>query len=641
MFFIIPKNKEVTILIYKPTSASPHTDIIDPNREGGIVFACQTMSSCEISGIRLMICNKHHEYYFDIALDNQNLKITESNYGKTITFTYTNNLIPSYVIRCKDGYKLRDKPSLQITNGQMYTWQLRLYEEATPAVASWVGYGTIDAVLPRHTNDVYSIYSGSNRNKEVSILKIRPHTNMYFANSTNLQTNGNLKVNDKTSRIYNLYTRSDTNAKYFLNASGQSYEIKDYRFYDPSSKNLFHAKTHLDSYDTPINGYAIVDGHNVDIDGDNYTIFANYIDSDIYYFTTSSIPILTLKEEFLDVDGEKVYREIKSDSIEVAYANLDIIGTYQQEQGATVSYYSFSLEKISKNGTCSIVDSTGDIYSPTIEYHYSRFVSGETYRLILSVTDTSGVTSRRIINIEVKYNSSSNPIVLKINEYRPNHSVILDFSNLISISPKETFANNHKFISYDDQTGNISEKADAVNNACHIDEGNSVIYDEIDSVGQIDFDKYSTYYLICNIDHSHIGKVFEIFDDSVLIAELLWDGIQFKAFFYDYASNKTYSWFFSPYSDWYRNNSTKEKQTASIQAAFKKKQTDCSVPYLYYKDIPYYSTDYFHAETAAGIRPWVIVLDTQNKTALFKSIMENKSWYRPTCIHGLMKNERR
>lgn len=611
-------------MLYKPTTISPHREIVDPTNQDGIPFQCDVMGNSDIAKIRLMISDGTYEYYFD----GQNIqsKINFNDYGAKINCIYNNSKV-SHIIKINDSTRWdSNMKDLNITTSHTYAWQMRLYEDATKplyAPSSWIGWGAVgDMVGTYYATDNYSNYSKKSSfdyyTEKVKVIKIRPHTNMYFQNSV-------------SSQFCNLYSRYDDNAKYYIKINGQCCEIKDYKFYNPINK--FNESNDLDSYDNPIYGYAVLDYNDAPniSENDEYTIYCNYIDTDIYYFDTSVPPSLKLFECF-DNNGNQIQREITNDGIRVNYSNLHIRGSYTQTGGASIEHYNFTLEEcvdMSANKYVTI-HTTGDIYSSLIEYKYDRFISGSKYRLTLTLKDTFGVVTEKQLNIYAEYSSPSYPIQLTVEEYNKNNSVIVDFSQVVSITGDEKIQGAHEFIAIDEESGYKDEHFRYGENACHLNAGNSITFDSVDGVGDLSFSD-STYYLICNVDSNYTGKIFEIYDNQMVISRLSWDGVQFIAEFIEDSSD-TVKWrYFSPYQSWFDAHPTKESKingSNGILEAMAQTNPNYTVPFLYYEDLPYNDLGYYHEETAASGQTWAIIMDYGKQQMLCKNIFnDNDGWH--------------
>lgn len=272
----------------------------------------------------------------------------------------------------------------------------------------------------------------------------------------------------------------------------------------------------------------------------------------------------------------------------------------------------------------TVINSTNNINSPFIKYSYNRFLNNKLYRLTLSLTDTAGVTTEKVINIQVQYKANSFPLDVKLEECYEHGSLIIDFSNLKSISGKESNPDKHEFIAYDEETGEIDKFLKYTKNACHLDKGNSIIYDYIDGDGDLVFGD-STYYLVCNIDSDYMGTIFEITDEGNTIARLSWDGIQFMVEILGTHVVK----YFSPYDAWleeyFQIGKTEQDRIDAINSAMQNSAINYTIPFLYHENMPYNESDYYHEETAVSGQTWAVIIDYAEEKALFKNISDNNS----------------
>lgn len=124
----------------------------------------------------------------------------------------------------------------------------------------------------------------------------------------------------------------------------------------------------------------------------------------------------------------------------------------------------FFLERRESDTKYSTVSYSNNIYSTNIDWQYDKFISGNEYRLTLSLTDSVGSTFEKIIYLSTGYNSVSYPTNLKIEPYRKHNSLIVDFSELHSITENEKIKNGHQFIAYNESTDKIDTTLEIPNN---------------------------------------------------------------------------------------------------------------------------------------------------------------------------------
>ena len=611
-------------LLRKPALQYPHAEVVNPNEK--VDFQCELQSSGKIAKARLMIDDNNYEYYFD-NFDIQNLQ--ENNYSSLVTYPIKNN-IPTYKIYKSDSNRTSDKTTFSFAAGEMYTWKMRIYEDDTKSnyvPSSWIGKGTVMETYQYDSNSHAPIGISTSEIIGNKIIRINPHTQMYFKDSMGIGT----------ALYEKFWTRYDDNTRYYIKVGNKFTEIKNYYYFLPKhDKGVGYAGgkvTHvnkdsdLDSYGDPKFGYALIDEKfNVSV-GDTYTIYCNYIDTDQYYFDTNTPPVINLYENFTSVNGTNVTREIDlSENTQLAplslsYSNLHITGEYLQSEGISVSHYSFLLERRESDTKYSTVSYSNNIYSTNIDWQYDKFISGNEYRLTLSLTDSVGSTFEKIIYIKAEYNSIFYPMNIKIEEYRKHNSLIVDFSELHSITANEEIDGGHQFLAYNEDTDKIDTTLTVSNNVCHLDKGNSLTYDFIDGEKELSFGK-STIYTTFRIDSDYTGTIFEVTDDDETTTALKWDGVNFYLSVKNPSTGySSYGRVFTPYENW--DNMTVGDQKKAINEAMAKEIVDYSVPYLYMNGKIKYDDDlYYHTETPLSEQTWLVIIDTKTENVYFKNMSQ-------------------
>ena len=614
-------------LLRKPALQYPHAEVVNPNEK--VDFQCELQSSGKIAKARLMIDDNNYEYYFD-NFDIQNLQ--ENNYSSLVTYPIKNN-IPTYKIYKSDSNRTSDKTTFSFAAGEMYTWKMRIYEDSTKSnyvPSSWIGKGTVMETYQYDSNSHAPIGISTSEIIGNKIIRINPHTQMYFKDSMGIGT----------ALYEKFWTRYDDNTRYYIKVGNKFTEIKNYYYFLPKhDKGVGYAGgkvTHvnkdsdLDSYGDPKFGYALIDEKfNVSV-GDTYTIYCNYIDTDQYYFDTNTPPTITLYENFESVNGTNVTREIDlSENTQLAplslsYSNLHITGEYLQSEGISVSHYSFLLERRESDTKYSTVSYSNNIYSTNIDWQYDKFISGNEYRLTLSLTDSVGSTFEKIIYIKAEYNSISYPMNIKIEEYRKHNSLIVDFSELHSIIANEEIEGGHQFLAYNEDTDKIDTTLTVSNNVCHLDKGNSLTYDFIDGEKELSFGK-STIYTTFRIDSDYTGTIFEVTEDDGTTTALKWDGVTFYLSVKNPSTGySSYGRVFTPYENW--DNMTIGDKKKAINEAMAKETVNYSVPYLYMNGEINYGDDlYYHTETPLSEQTWLVIIDTKTENVYFKNMSQKDS----------------
>lgn len=622
-------------LLRKPALQYPHAEVVNPNEK--VDFQCELQSSGKIAKARLMIDDNNYEYYFD-NFDIQNLQ--ENNYSSLVTYPIKNN-IPTYKIYKSDSNRTSDKTPFSFGAGEMYTWKMRIYErdsfdptkEKTYVPSSWIGKGTVMQVY-RNSYDERHFGTSETELNGKQIIRINPHTQIYFKDC----------VGKNITYLYeNLWSRYDSNAKYYIKVGNKFTEIQNWYYFLPvykkttiNSNEIYNQQLNidkdkdLDTYGEPKFGYAVIDDKEFDVSvNDTYTIYCNYIDTDQYYFDTNTPPTITLYENFESVNGANVTREIDLSEntqltpLQLSYSNFHITGEYSQAEGVTVSHYSFLLEERETETKYSTVAYSNNIYSTIIDWRYDRFIGGNEYRLTLSLTDSVGFTSEKVIYLSAEYNSISYPTNLKIEPYRKHNSLIVDFSELHSITANEKVKNGHQFIAYDESTDKVDTTLEIPNNSCHVDKGNSLTYDLIDGEKDLSFGT-NTVYTTFRVDTDYTGRIFEVTDDNGIMTTLDWDGIYFRIYVGTEDNNGVRLEPYSPYENW--NNKTTEEKEQAINEALMKEETDYSIPYLYMDgQINYGDSLYYHTETPISEQTWLVIVDTEGKRAYFKNMSDKNS----------------
>lgn len=633
-------------MLRKPALQYPHAEVVNPNEE--VDFQCELQSSGKIAKARLMIDDNNYEYYFDdFGNDRDNSPtITENNYSSLITYPIKNKDSATYKIYKSDDQRTNkdddvDEIPFSFGAGEMYTWKMRIYErdsfdptkEKTYVPSSWIGKGTVMQVYRNDYNERHFGTSETELNGK-QIIRINPHTQIYFKDC----------VGENMKYLYeNLWSRYDENAKYYIKVGNKFTKIQNWYYFLPvykkttiNSNEIYNKQVNidedkdLDTYGEPKFGYAVIDDKEFDVSvNDTYTIYCNYIDTNQYYFDTNTPPTITLYENFESVNGANVTREINLSEntqltpLSLSYSNFRITGEYSQAEGVTVSHYSFLLEERETETKYSTVAYSNNIYSTIINWQYDRFISGNEYRLTLSLTDSVGFTSEKVIYLSTEYNSISYPTNLKIEPYRKHNSLIVDFSELHSITETEKIKDGHRFIAYNENTDKVDTTLEIPNNSCHVDKGNYLVYDLIDGEKDLSFGT-NTVYTTFRVDTDYTGRIFEVTDDNGIMTTLDWDGIYFRIYVGTEDNNGVRLEPYSPYENW--NNKTTEEKEQAINEALMKEETDYSIPYLYMDgQINYGDSLYYHTETPISEQTWLVIVDTEGKRAYFKNMSDKNS----------------
>ena len=196
--------------------------------------------------------------------------------------------------------------------------------------------------------------------------------------------------------------------------------------------------------------------------------------------------------------------------------------------------------------------------------------------------------------------------------------MILDYSELHSISGKEKEGGAHQYVAIDAQTGRKNNDILAEKNACHVDGEAALFY------------KNAVYSFILTIDYEHNDMVVSGMDDSNIGFDISWDGVYFTITYVQNHSALAVK-YFSPYSSWLAQYNTKEKRVAEINKAVRIGGENVDVPFLFYDGVEYKSDNYYHPETALSEQSWAVVVNPALNTTYFKNMSdENSVWEEAT-----------
>ncbi|MCC8160546.1 MAG: hypothetical protein LIO53_04415 [Oscillospiraceae bacterium] len=530
-------------MLYKPNFPTPYiTSPLDPC--GDVNFSAVCNNTAEITKMRLTVDSGNVKYYYPFEItdsaDGYGAYISDGGIGFNIQAD-TDYSDSAYKVVTSNGVRTNSLSSPHYMCGNSdnspllvspknYTWQVRLYQENC---TTNIAYGFVQEVYDASD---YTCYSSS----ATHILKVRPHTNMFFK----VDSTFNNGLSEYSSTLYrtsvNYY---DDNVKYQLSINGQTYDILAY-YYGRSSNtgNANYMLSQLDSYGNALYAYFEISATDDDISvDDQYSVYANYIDSNEFYFTCHSTPTLTLYDKSLSTSTEiqSFADGTEPDSEEniytIPYGNFVLSGTYLQEENATVNYYRIVLYQELDTGDYLTIDDTGNVYSSSISYSFDRFFSGETYKLILQTVDTDRNTLYKSIFIVPDYGAETIPKDLNVGYYSEHKSIIIDFTDLISITGHELNEGDHEYktIVIDSDGTIISDETVTLLSvseitACEIYEGNTVTYDYIDgSLKALSCENPLLSMVVKGNLNNNSQQIFYLVDDNGYEYSLKWTGISF------------------------------------------------------------------------------------------------------------------
>lgn len=238
----------------------------------------------------------------------------------------------------------------------------------------------------------------------------------------------------------------------------------------------------FDSYGNPINGYALIDSNDTFQENSTYKLCCNYIDSDEAYFEIHSEPVITLiednsKYELTDDSGNILYAETNPYSL--SYCNINILGEIYQAEGVEHSYYSYKIYEKNNIGDYERIYHSSNIYNSNLRIMYEDFLDGREYKIVLTIVDTNNRTFERELYFITSFTPTINPIMARAEYYKDHNSVIVEWSQLNSITPNV----KNKDFEFIDLSG------DGENDAVYIDNGNIVTYYQNDFNKPLSFSK--------------------------------------------------------------------------------------------------------------------------------------------------------
>lgn len=627
-------------VLSKPTNPTPYMVAVDPRND--MTFKASCLNANEVTRVRLCIHSNNCQYFFPIPIDSYTKENDEVAINIATNTQYSGYKIrtfakrPNIPISGRDNitqYICGNKSDVLLTTSKDYRWQMRLYQNENLVN---IGYGFIQAVydVSSYTNNPSSASNKKFSASTTHILKVRPHTNMFF----NASGGGLFYVNSTLDQSYVDYY--DDNVKYTININGTSYDVLAY-YYGSASSGLTLEK---DSYGNPLFAYIEVKASKGGISADDeYSIYTNYIDSNEFYFPCRSNPNLTLS----DCLGQRINAFANGETptednvISIDYSDFILKGSYSQSDGATINYYRIVIYQVLPTHDEILVEDTGNIYSSEINYSYDKFLYGGTYKLILQATDTNKNSILKSVYIKPNYPGEVVSDNLQLDYYKDHGSVILDFGDITSISCREHIDGAHSFEKIIvDENGAILDDSMAWElisgkltkvNVCTVNNDNYLTYSNIDGTDK----SFSCDNPLLSIVVKGLGTTTsgtqDIFtfvaDDGNYSCSLSWKN---RYFDFTYRIFKTsYSKRYYPFSNkGFTSNSVEQDCAITIASEIKSDKLNYTVPYLALPDIVIDDTDkaYWHTEDIFNDFWWQIIF-TKNYLYI-KCLNSSRAGYR-------------
>lgn len=588
-------------MLHKPTSPYPYqtTVVLEPKNK--LMFSCEAINS-NVYSFRIKFDN--FMIYQSAFLENDT--VIENIDGVTnISCKFEQDKIYSGYTTTSNGirrgsrrvYSLGTNDAIIKSNGG-FTWQIRLYENAETAnyiPSVWVAYGVVEENfnnknyyfdVSKTTHDPYiDDKKGGYYTEKCRILKIRPHDNLDML---------------------------DQLGTYYINIDNVYYKVLDFIYYDPTDNDKIVER---DSYGTPLYGYII---YSVNDYSDNkfipsinsnssYTIFSNFIDSDVFYFNTMLLPELHLYDMF---EREILGGNTSVNSVISEYSNYIVTGQYISPSGSTVVSYKFSLEQFNKRYNEYIeIYTTGTVFSSDIKFNYDMLLHDEKYRLTIITKDSNGFECQKELYINTDLTTNSLPLQVWAGSYYPRGSRIIDFSNLLSIQCQELYKNHHKFMTIDALTGDINETTQNAIIVCDISLKNELLYSSVENLEDLQSENASVY-LQFKISPGTWGEFMDYVDDSGWTCRLVWNGVSLDVCKLSTRDQKEtiacltgiVIYNYCPYE---KSILTK----SSIIEGLMKSEFNTTVPWKWFDDLEWKDDYFWHEETPFSNNWWRFVGD--------------------------------
>ena len=490
---------------------------------------------------------------------------------------------------------------------------------------SLVGYGTVQEIytirnyLINEDKNKYGIFDAPYLTEVANsyidnyyILKIFPHAFHNWDMGTG-----------ELSEDYDSYY-----ARYYIKINGIYYKILDWRYYlfagryDVGEKTYtnrsFNPSIDADGYGNPLAMYILIrkpDGESISSD-DTYTIYCNYTDTDDYTFKYTDETVVSFYDA-TSPNSEMVFYKTQDEALKenniysTSYSNVNITGVYPQD-GTYISKYKTTLYQVLSNNKLSVIDSVAYEFGQNIRYEYDEFMNGKKYLLHFEIANSNGNILNYYRCIVPSYGLETKLIRLDSSVNRTNNSVIIDYSNLFSIAPKEETKGCYEFIETDVKYQPY----------LNLYKDNSLTYDEIDGQGDLSISNPVSN-IVIKLNSYFNGEICRTIDDDENVYVLKWDGIQFVY----KTPNKELIYYPYKYGisdiESLEDNAWLSKMIENMESA----DINTDVPYVWNEafDAQIFNSDlYIHTEEPASEYWWSIVM--YDNGIYFKNLTIGSDW---------------
>lgn len=511
-------------MITKPTGLVPEGAVTE-NNGSTITFSCQVLSGSDIdtfeaSGVTkanalLTVRSNDKYYHFPLTKDDNSSYapvVEEDEYAVTLRSVINPFDLNGYyrIIKKNKGttrnyiIKRDIKLSDVLTTGKEFSWKIRLYSNGSfndgfvPDIK--IEWGTISDVIKntetQNNEEVTKSYLFSgfgHLSIYDDVIDLRTHAFSTDKNDHRLIGSGATLTDDYIAdTVFNVMKTEDDNARYWIDSYGYIIPIEKYRFYPydgeftGSTVEALNYSEDFDGYGNPKAGYFVISPNNLDnvvlqdgetiedvFEGETYNVRCNYIDSGWSYFTLYQKPTIKIKDE----NGAPV---LTSEPIDLQYSEINLTVEMTQSQGIGLEYYSYKIYSTGADGERTLDYSSGNIYDRRMNIKYDRLFSDKTYEVVISIVDVAQRVWERTVTYNTVFHTTPANLYVDTQYYHPHNSIIVDWSEVNSISPATDIDEIHYVCADLDSNGDVVINDTGENNAADIPKNSSLLYTKND-----------------------------------------------------------------------------------------------------------------------------------------------------------------